>query len=172
MTDFAQKVLLVVVTALVGLVITFFAGPRQDLQIIAYLVLAVSIAFGIWAINARKHRKEKDVADAEYRKQHDREDREWKEALMERLDRGDEVDKAILRNELVKGHREWVERKGYITLESLEVLDKIHTAYVLVGGNDIGDKMWRDIKELNIEEHRETPRSIREVQHAASQILR
>ena len=172
MTDFAQKVLLVVVTALVGLVVTFFAGPRQDLQIIAYLLLAVSIGFGLWAINARRHRKEREAADEKYRQHRDEEDKAWKDALMARLDRGDKVDRAILRNELVKGHREWVERKGYITLESLEVLEKIHTAYNLVDGNDIGDKIWNDLRRLPIEEHREAPQTIGEIKHAASEILR
>lgn len=172
MTDFAQKVLLVVVTALVGLVVTFFAGPRQDLQIIAYLVLAVTISFGIWAINTRRHRRERDEAEEEYRQHHDEEDKAWKDALMSRLDRGDEVDRAILRNELVKGHREWVESKGYITLESLEVLEKIHTAYSLVDGNDIGDKIWDDIRLLPIEEHREAPQTIGEMKYAASKVLR
>ena len=155
MTDFAQKVLLAVISVLVGLVITFIAGPRQDLQIIAYLVLAMAIAFSIWAINARQHRKEREQSEKEYREKHDAEEKAWRLELLHRLDRGDEVDKAILRNELVKGHREWVERKGYITLESLEVLDKIHRAYNLVDGNEIGDKMWEDIKRLPIEEHRE-----------------
>lgn len=172
MTDFAQKVLLVVITALVGVVTTFVAGPRQDIQIVIYLVLAMAVGFALWAINARNHRKKREEAEAKYREQHDKEDREWKDALMARLDRGDEVDLAILRNELVKGHREWVGKKGYITLESLEVLEKIHRAYALLDGNDIGDKMWEDIKKLNIEEHREKPHTIREVQHAASQILR
>ena len=157
MSDFAQKVLLVVVSGLIGLIVTFFAGSQQDLQIVAYLVLIVVIGFGIWAINAREHRKRREEEELEYRKKHDEEDREWKEALMKRLDRGDEVDRAILRNELVKGHREWVERKGYITLESLEVLDKIHTAYnlVVVDDDETGDRMWEDIKALPIEEHRE-----------------
>ena len=159
MNEFAQKVLLVVITALVGLVVTFFAGAQQDLQIIAYLVLAIVIGFGIWAINARQHRKQREEEELEYRRKRDEEDKEWKEALMKRLDRGDEVDRAILRNELVKGHREWVERKGYITLESLEVLDKIHTAYnlVVVDNDETGDRMWEDIKALPIEEHREKP---------------
>ena len=161
--DFAQKLLLAVITALLAMMVTFFGGSRQELLIIAYVILAIGISFGIWTINARRHRKEREEKEEEYRRKKDEEDRAWKESLMKRLDRADEADRAILRNELVKAHREWVEKKGYITLESLEVLSKVHIAYNNVGANDIGDKLWNDIMKLPLEEHRTHPEVLGDV---------
>ena len=60
----------------------------------------------------------------------------------------------MLRSDLVRLHREWVEEKGYITLEALEVAKRTHGAYNSVHGNDIGDKLWNDINALPIDEKR------------------
>ena len=62
--------------------------------------------------------------------------------------------KTLLRNELVASHREWVEEKGYITLEALEYIDETYACYHDRGGNGSGTRLWEDIHNLPIREHR------------------
>lgn len=149
-SDFSQKMLWVAVPTLVGIATTFYAGERQDLQIIAYAVLVLIAAFGIWVTNARKHRKEREKAEQLYRAQKDAEEREWRQELTERLDRGDKSDRVLLRNELVQMHREWFEEKGYITLEALEYAENTYEVYHELKGNGSGTKLWEDLKVLPV----------------------
>lgn len=161
MSESFQKALWVAVPAFLGAVVTLFAGTRIELQVIAWGVLAIVAAFGWWTVNARKHRMERE--DAEAKRQQEREEAEQKrwddlnsrlDEINERLDMSEESDRAMLRSDLVRAHREWVEEKGYITLEALEVVSKTHEAYNRVHGNDTGDKLWEDIRALPIDEKR------------------
>jgi hypothetical protein len=143
MSDQFAKALWICIPAIMAGVVTAFAGTRLDLQIVAYGVLAMAAAFGIWATNARKHREEREAAD-----------REWKDALMERLDRGDKADRVLLRNELVSMHREFAEERQSITLEALEYAQNTYEVYHSLGGNGSGTKLWEDIKALPVREGR------------------
>ncbi|SEO97588.1 hypothetical protein [Denitrobacterium detoxificans] len=62
--------------------------------------------------------------------------------------------RALLRNELVRMHREWVETKGYITLEALEYARQTYEAYHAIGGNGTGTKLFEDMEALQIKEER------------------
>lgn len=62
--------------------------------------------------------------------------------------------RALLRNELVRMHREWVEQKGYITLEALEYARQTYEAYHAIGGNGTGTKLFEDMEALQIKEER------------------
>nr|AHF24287.1 hypothetical protein [uncultured bacterium Contig1770] len=62
--------------------------------------------------------------------------------------------RALLRNELVRMHREWVEQKGYITLEALEFARQTYDAYHAIGGNGTGTKLFEDMEALPIMEER------------------
>ena len=151
MEEFYKKLLWVAVPVFIAAGVTLVPGPREEVQLIVYAVLILIAMAGVWATNLREHRVEREAKEAE----------RWDalnsrfDALNERLDKGDQADRAMLRTELVRGHREWVEERGYITLEALEVFKRVHKAYNAVGGNDIGDLLWEDIAALPIEEHRE-----------------
>lgn len=58
--------------------------------------------------------------------------------------------KTLLRNELVAAHREWVEEKGFIKLESLEYVEDTYKCYHALKGNGSGTKLWEDIKALPV----------------------
>lgn len=58
--------------------------------------------------------------------------------------------KTLLRNELVASHREWVEEKGYVTLEALEYIEDTYNCYHTLKGNGSGTKLWEDIKALPV----------------------
>ena len=58
--------------------------------------------------------------------------------------------KTLLRNELVASHREWVEEKGYVTLEALEYIEDTYNCYHTLKGNGSGTKLWEDIKKLPV----------------------
>lgn len=60
--------------------------------------------------------------------------------------------KTLLRNELVAAHREWVEEKGYITLEALEYIEDTYKCYHAMKGNGSGTKLWEDIKALPVKD--------------------
>ncbi len=149
-SDFSQKMLWIAVPALIGVGATFYAGDRMELQIVVYAILVLTATFGIWVTNARKHRKEREKAEELYRQKKDAEEREWREELTRRLDRGDRSDRVLLRNELVRMHRDWVEEKGYITLEALEYAQNTYEAYNELRGNGSGTKLWHDIKALPV----------------------
>lgn len=59
--------------------------------------------------------------------------------------------RTLLRNEMVAAHREYVEERKSITLESLEYVEETYEAYHALGGNGSGTKLWEDIKRLPIE---------------------
>ena len=150
LSDFSQKVLWIAVPSLIGIGTTVYAGDRMDLQIIAYAVLVLVAMFGVWVTNASKHRKEREAAEERYRQEKDAEEQEWRQELKERLDRGDKSDRVLLRNELVSMHREWVEEKGYITLEPLEYAKNTYEVYHELKGNGSGTKLWKDIQALPV----------------------
>ena len=161
MDDFAKKAFLSVLLACVAAAITLVPGPAAEVQFIAYGILVICAMFSFWVINAKRHRIAREEAEAKRQEERDKAEQErWEklnerlDRIDERLDRSDETDRAMLRSDLVRGHREWVEEKGYITLEALEVLSKTHEAYNRVGGNDTGDKLWNDISALPINEGR------------------
>lgn len=60
--------------------------------------------------------------------------------------------RTLLRNELVSAHREWVEEKGYITLEALEYMKRTFESYHALKGNGSGDKLWEDLKALPVKD--------------------
>lgn len=60
--------------------------------------------------------------------------------------------KTLLRNELVAAHREWVEEKGYITLEALEYTEDTYNCYHAMKGNGSGTKLWEDINALPVKD--------------------
>lgn len=137
--DFHMKALWVALPSLIGVGVTLFAGESLELKVIAYGVLALVAAFGVWATSARTDRKERE-----------REEREWRDALMARLDRGDKADRVLLRNELVRMHREYAEEKGHISLEALEYAQNTYDTYHELGGNGSGTKLWEDIRALPV----------------------
>lgn len=139
MNDVAQKAFWVAVPVLLGLVITFFSGERMDIQIICYAVLVLVAAFGVWTTNARAHRKEQEEKE-----------KEWRDKLLERLDRGDRADRVLLRKELIASHREYAEEKGYISMEALKDVENTYEVYHELGGNGSGTKLWEDIKRLPV----------------------
>lgn len=57
------RFLWVAIPAGVGLAVTHTAGPRDDVQIILWLLLALLAAFGLWAVGAREKRRERERAD-------------------------------------------------------------------------------------------------------------
>lgn len=161
MDDFAKKALWVVLPVAIAAGITLVPGPAAEVQFISYALLVIIAMAGIWATNARRHRLEREEAERKRDEERQKAEQERWDALNkrldsidERLDRNEETDRAMLRSDLVRGHREWVEDKGYITLEALEVLSKTHEAYKRVGGNDTGDKLWNEINALPINEKR------------------
>lgn len=62
-SDALTRLLWVAIPAGVGLVVTRTAGPRDDVQIILWLLLALLAASGLWVAGAREKRKERERAD-------------------------------------------------------------------------------------------------------------
>ena len=60
--------------------------------------------------------------------------------------------RSILRVELVRAHREWVEEKGYITLEAREYVQRTYESYHALGGNGVGTTLYNDLMALPIRE--------------------
>ena len=60
MKDFHMKALWVALPSLIGVGVTLFAGESLELKVIAYGVLVLVAAFGVWATNARTHRIERE----------------------------------------------------------------------------------------------------------------
>ena len=159
--DDLKKALWVALPLFVAAGVTLIPGPENEVRAVAYALLTLIAMAGIWATNARKHRLERE--EKERKREEDREATEqqrWDalnvrlDNIDKRLDIGEKSDRAMLRSNLVKAHREWVEEKGYITLEALEVTEKTYQAYKAVKGNHTGDKMWEDICNLPIDERR------------------
>ena len=157
---------------LVGGVVTMFTTLNQEMQIIIWGVMALIVMFGLWASRAKAIRKAREQVERErWDKLLEKQDKNWTELhadldehfgkidqrfdeMDQRFDLSEESDRSLLRNELVKMHREWVEQKGYITLEALEYADRIHDAYNDVDGNDTSDQLWKDLHNLPLEERR------------------
>lgn len=64
MNDFAQKVLWIAIPSAFAAGIALVPQPAVEVQFVAYGLLALIAMFGIWATNAKKHRKERDEAAA------------------------------------------------------------------------------------------------------------
>lgn len=60
--------------------------------------------------------------------------------------------RTLLRNELVKSHRELVEGKGHCTLADKEYAERTYSSYHDLDGNGTGTSMYEDIMALPIEE--------------------
>jgi hypothetical protein len=60
--------------------------------------------------------------------------------------------RSIIRAELVRAHREWVEEKGYITLEAREYVQRTYESYHALGGNGVGTTLYNDLMALPIRE--------------------
>lgn len=60
--------------------------------------------------------------------------------------------RTLLRNELVRMHREYVEEKGCISLEALEYAQQTYQSYHALRANGSGDKLWKDIQSLPIKD--------------------
>lgn len=76
MNDFAQKVLWIAIPSAFAAGIALVPQPAVEVQFVAYGLLALIAMFGIWATNAKKHRKERDEAAA-------KRDEEERQALSE-----------------------------------------------------------------------------------------
>ena len=155
-----SRILWVLVPMIIGGIISMFSNVQQDIQIIIWAVMFMIAAFGLWAHSAKMLRKKREKLES---KRWDRLDSRFDnidtrfDEINKRFDLAENTDRTLLRNELVKFHREWVEHKGYITLEALEYVDKVHEAYNKVYGNDTGDQIWRDLHNLPIRENRIKP---------------
>lgn len=166
--DVIYRMLWVLIPVLIGGVVSIFSNFDLEIQIIMWGVLAVVAIFGMWAHNSKVLRRRReaidklhwenlmdgldekfDTIDVHFGQMNDRFDK-----MDERFDQIDNSNATMLRNELVSAHREWVEQKGYITLEALEYIDKTYEAYHGSGHNGSGTRLWQDIHELPIRENR------------------
>lgn len=64
LSDALTKILWLAVPAGVGLAVTHYAGPREDIQIIVWLLLAMFAAFVQWTLGAKTKRRERERLDA------------------------------------------------------------------------------------------------------------
>lgn len=167
------RILWIIIPIVVGGVVSMFSNFEQDVQLIIWGVMLLIAMFGLWSHNVRVlRRKRENLERQRWDSLIDNFDKKFKEMscnsdnryamfskrfdeLDRRFDTSEQTDKTLLRSEIIKFHREWVEEKGYITLESLEYVDRIHEAYMNIGGNGTGDKLWREIHELPIREGRD-----------------
>lgn len=83
--------------------------------------------------------EKRDRAVAEKRERM-RKDEDWQVAMTAGM-------RSILRAEIVSEHRKWTEA-NYCPLETKEYLARCHAAYVGVGGNDIGDALFKEVIDL------------------------
>ncbi len=160
--DFVSRLLWVLIPVLIGGVVSMFSNVQQDVQIIIWGVMFLVVAFGLWIHQAKIIRKRRERVEHE-RWEHlengldtrfDNIDRRFDEIDL-RFDESDKTDRTLLRNELVRAHRDWVEDKGYITLEGLEYVDETYEEYHAKGGNGSGTRLWEDIHKLPIREYRQ-----------------
>lgn len=68
------------------------------------------------------------------------ENRLWRQAMEGGM-------KSLLRAELLHEHNKWVDR-GHCPMNSKEYLTRLYNAYKGVGGNSIGDALYRETMEL------------------------
>lgn len=61
--------------------------------------------------------------------------------------------RALLRNELVRLHRDLVEAQGWCTLEDKEYAERTYIAYHELGGNGTGTVLYEDIMALPIKDN-------------------
>lgn len=155
--EMAYKVLWVVVPVLVGWAVNMVTEVGWGIQVIVWCIIALVIMLGLLMHHMRIVDKQKIELEKARWVLFDKRFDEIGQRFDEVDQRFDEVDKAnrlLLRNELVSAHREWVEEKGYITLEALEYVDETYACYHDRGGNGSGTRLWEDIHNLPIREHR------------------
>ena len=61
--------------------------------------------------------------------------------------------RTLLRNELVRLHRDLVEAQGWCTLEDQEYAERTYIAYHELGGNGTGTVLYEDIMALPIKDN-------------------
>ena len=61
--------------------------------------------------------------------------------------------RTLLRNELVRLHRDLVEAQGWCTLEDKEYAERTYIAYHELRGNGTGTVLYEDIMALPIKDH-------------------
>lgn len=61
--------------------------------------------------------------------------------------------RTLLRNELVRLHRDLVEVQGWCTLEDKEYAERTYIAYHELGGNGTGTVLYEDIMALPIKDN-------------------
>ena len=61
--------------------------------------------------------------------------------------------RTLLRNELVRLHRDLVEAQGWCTLEDKEYAERTYIAYHELGGNGTGTVLYEDIMALPIKDN-------------------
>ena len=155
--EILYKVLWVVVPIAVGGIVNAVTEVNHGIQVIVWCIIALVIMLGLLMHHMRIVDKQKIELEKARWVLFDKRFDEISQRFDEVDQRFDEVDKAnrlLLRNELVSAHREWVEEKGYITLEALEYVDETYTCYHDRGGNGSGTRLWEDIHNLPIREHR------------------
>lgn len=137
---------LVVFGATMTLLVSIGGNPMEGeyLQKIAIAIAPTAVTLcGGWIAQITKRMEEEE------RRRDERAAEEAEKREAERM-----ALRALLRNELVRMHREWVEQKGYITLEALEYARQTYEAYHAIGGNGTGTKLFEDMEALQIKEER------------------
>lgn len=137
---------LVVFGATLTLLVSIGGNPMEGeyLQKIAIAIAPTAVTLcGGWIAQITKRMEEEE------RRRDERAAEEAEKREAERM-----ALRALLRNELVRMHREWVEQKGYITLEALEYARQTYEAYHAIGGNGTGTKLFEDMEALQIKEER------------------
>ncbi|SEO92412.1 hypothetical protein [Denitrobacterium detoxificans] len=148
---------LAVFGATMTLLVSIGGNPMEGeyLQKIAIAIAPTAVTLcGGWIASITKRmeeeeRRREERAEEEERRREERAEKEAEKREAERM-----ALRALLRNELVRMHREWVEQKGYITLEALEYARQTYEAYHAIGGNGTGTKLFEDMEALQIKEER------------------
>ena len=162
--EFDSRILWVLIPIAVGGGVSMFSNFQQDIQIIIWAVMFIIGGAGVWTVNARKLRKKRERHEDQRGDDFEAKLDEKFDNINERFDsvnaRFDEVDrrfdvseasdKTLLRNEIIKMHREYCQTKGYIILQALEYVDRLHDQYNAVHGNDTGDKLWEEMHKLPV----------------------
>ncbi len=108
-------------------------------QIITSTITCIlSIVIGWIAATLKQMRRKKTEEDSA--------DKEWKIAMGNGM-------RSILRNDLVKTHREYVVHKGSCPLVVKEITERNYVAYHDLKGNGTAAKLFQDIMELPINEN-------------------
>lgn len=155
--EIAYRLLWVVVPIVVGWAINMAADVPRATQVVVWCIIALVILLGLLMHHMRIVDRQKiELEKARwvlFDKRFDELDQRFNE-VDRRFDEVDKANRLLLRNELVSAHREWVEEKGYITLEALEYIDETYACYHDRGGNGSGTRLWEDIHNLPIRENR------------------